>query len=249
MEKFYGCPGVEVHAKKAVIIIDHIRFVFGYNNNVPSDNSEGSTYISAEVHAGLNGKNIANMSIYTASCYLLSAIKTLEEQYGISILYEWDALKVTRMEINVTFPINQPYHAYARIMQMVKLEVMGKKPAYSVEKQTIKGAIDRGDVFCDRATITTRVYCKRDEVQQKEHGVHFDRTLMRVEFNLKKEPLIKSDFDTAFLAQITDDMIMAVFRKRINAVQPGIDKRLSWKTKAIVRETGVDVTIHSRFIT
>lgn len=241
-ENYSDCSGVTVLPKKATITTDHVRFTFGYQNKTKTP------YINAEIKAGIDGKNVENMGISTASEYLISAIQMVNDKYKILIQYDWYALKISRMEMNCTFPIDCPFDAYGRVLQLVKLAAISKKGAYSAEKQTIKGALSQDTVFIDQSTITTRIYDKSEEVRNTEGGTHFDKNLMRVEFVLKTVDMVKSDMravcpqplEEPYLCQISDQMVVDAYRKRFGNLITSIDKRLSDKLTQYSNRVGAD---------
>lgn len=194
------------------------------------------------------------MGISTAKRYLDDAIQEIEDRYQVTVCYDEKALKVTRLEMNTTFPTRQPFCAYTRVLQLMKLEIAGKNGLYSYEKTKSSNALSQDSIFSEKPTIITRIYDKGEEAKKDKTGIVFDQHLMRIEFVLKTEALVLSDMNAALnkndpklteplLCKLTDVMILKAYNKRFEKIFAQIEKRLQEKTYEAPNGMGSNRTV------
>ena len=204
--------------------------------------------------SGVGGVNIENMNIDTAKKCLFDAIQEVEFRFNVSIQYDEKKLKATQLEINTTFPTRQPFCAYSRVIQLMKLEFGGKKGNFNHENMRSSNALVQDSTFGDRSTILTRIYDKGEEAGKDKAGTTFDKHLMRIEFVLRTEAMVLSDMNAALgknhaklaeplLCEITDSMIAQIYNKRFEKIFTRIEKRLHEKMYEAHNGTDSDRTV------
>lgn len=136
-------------------------------------------FTKIKLHASRDRKsNLQNMSVNDVTDHLTAAMNDLHTFYGLDVPYDLDLIKVYDAEINITFPILNPFHSYRRILDLMVAAFNGRNSAsYRNENDEYETVY----VFSGK-TKKLKVYDKQAEmVDNLKLDMDFDCDLMRFE--------------------------------------------------------------------
>ncbi len=213
---------VNISNTKASITFGRTTVVFGVNN------TKKTPYINMAIKAAYGGPNLEGMSVQDVWNEILKTANLLPQVCGIAL--QWDhSLKVTQIEINKTFPLNEKFGEYSRILSLIAMiEVKNENTKYEASRKVLDNCFEAESLLCKRSTVALGIYDKSAEMKQKREGSSKD-PLMRVEYRLLKSSAILANFKTEFFAELTDASITACFNNRTQKIIAAIDKYLDRK--------------------
>lgn len=227
---------VKICPNKAVITLGQTTVVFAINNKTQMP------YVNVEVKATVKEPNLEPLSVDDVKAEIARATQKLYAISGINLRYTED-LKISKIEINTTFPLAEKYCAYGRILSLIALvEVTKGNSKQEITSKDIQGCFVAESLKCPKSTIEFAVYNKRKEMEDKEEALTKEE-LMRTEFRFNSQSAIISNFKTEYLNALTDEQIYMCFRKRVNKIFAKIDAYLNSKMLYAPNQIGVHNTV------
>ena len=227
---------VKVNQNKAVITFGKVTIVFGVNNK------NHQSYVNMTIKAACNEPNLEPMSIEAVRSEVDGATMKLYEVCGIALCHG-NNLKITKMDINTTFPLNEKFCAYNRILSLVAaVDVKIGKIKHEISAKDIEGCFVAESLRCTRSTVELAIYNKKKEMQNKGEALVTEE-LMRVEHRLTSQSAIVGNLKTDRLKDITDEKIWECYRKRTEKIFKKIDTYLDEKLSATNNIAGADNTV------
>lgn len=205
--------------------------VYGPNYTFSFGNQGLRPFIKLELHASNSGEdNLCNLSVAEVWAALDMVIEELNAIYRLNLSYDRRSIRVYAAEINITFPLNQSFSSYQRILRMLayasnksakKMEVSGKQ-RYLESFYLISGA-----------TKSIKCYDKNQDLKDR-YSIDCDCPLMRYEIYGKEQTLSKMSFSSEdqtahmlHLMNINDRSVRGFFTDSCNNMFSALDSMLA----------------------
>lgn len=182
--------------------------------------------------------NLQNTSIETCKERIITIKEYLADKYGVFI--ETEEVRISKMEINVTFKIQESFFKYHRVLNLM----MYNLPDYyrkisEVKKKNIKDKRMESETFYrGNNSMQIKIYDKKRQLSDTI-GYSTEDELMRIEYTLLSAQKVREVFGTSRLSDIKDSQIRQYYIKQFNKLferryRMWRDKNQNWLYQRIV---------------
>ena len=160
--------------------------------------------------------NLQNLNADEYKSRVAQVFKKLENEYGIII--DSTDVSLKEIEINCTFKLQENWNKYRAALLLIAKnmpERYGNKNEVkfmSWQSVTSSGMILE-NVHLKNKTTELKIYNKSKQIKDTYPDVQCDDDLIRIEYKIKDKRMIKSNFGSRRVSDITDDKINKLFRK------------------------------------
>lgn len=150
--------------------------------------------------------NLQNETVVEYQGRIERVFRYLYVEYGI--LVDAQSLKFSEMEVNCTFELAEEFYKYHRVLRlmMFNLPASFKKIGQVSGVNKKEQRIEAETFYRGNAVTEVKIYDKKKQLEQKKHTPLQDNVL-RIEFVLKKTQKIKEAFQSAAVADLTDEKL------------------------------------------
>lgn len=155
------------------------------------------------------------MSIQNYKQRITEIFTYLYEEYGV-LIDETDT-RISLMEINCTFKINDSFHKYHRALRLLMylLPDYYKKITEVQKKNSNSVSLETETFYRGNKSMQIKIYDKKRQLEDTI-GYEHKNNLLRIEFVLKTSQKIREVFHGNYLKDITDQKINDLYIKEFN---------------------------------
>lgn len=189
------------------------------------NNLNGRQYINAklELMVSEDGNNIQNLTADQYKVRVADVIQMLRIVYGIDV--DDSTISIKKIELNATFFLEEPYAAYQRAILLLIRNVPVKRYGSHRNNNAVKFATwyeatkettNLETILVKNSSIELKIYNKGKHLKDLGLIDSTDKDIMRVEYTIKDNRILKNAFGDALVESLDDAKIKALFKKYFN---------------------------------
>ena len=189
------------------------------------NNLNGRSYINAklELMVSEDGNNLQNLTADQYKMRVADVIQLLRVGYGIDV--DDSTISIKKIELNATFFLEEPYAEYQRAILLLIRNVPVKRYGghgnnnavkFATWYEATKETTNLETILVKNSSVELKIYNKGKHLKDLGLIGMTDRDIMRVEYTIKDNRILKNAFGDAFVDSLNDAKIKALFKKYFN---------------------------------
>lgn len=160
--------------------------------------------------------NLQNLNANEYKSRVAQVFEKLEVEYGIVI--DSTDVSLKEIEINCTFKLQENWNKYRAALLLIAKNMperygnRNEVKFMSWQSVTSSGTVLE-NIHLKNKTTELKIYNKSKQIKDTYPDVNCDDNLIRIEYKIKDKRMIKSNFGSRKVADITDEKINKLFRK------------------------------------
>lgn len=184
--------------------------------------NKDSTYIckSKLIMKNSNGHNLKNLNAAEFKERVRQVFDYIENQYGIQVCFS--KAEISKIELNYNIQLSEDYTNYRQAMLLIfsNLPKTYRKSTNCMKynawyEQSVDGRNLLEDLNAGNKSTKIKLYIKSKQLKDKGYSIDENDNILRLEYTFCDKRVLQHNFGTIYVDDITNEMIVNLFRKRI----------------------------------